>query len=280
MKQKAFYILVSLISLVTCSPAQTVGETRAFADSLYATGHLDEALPVYQRSAFFNRPVADAEVLSRIADCFISGGDLEKALEFYDHSYFAQTNDSIKKEVLFRKAACYLRSHNYNFALMELLSLDDSLSPGFERKRNFYLGMVWFGLEDFTKAGGYFEKSTADPLGRQKIRVMFADTRPFYRPHPKLASWLSIFIPGAGQIYSGEIWSGVNSLFLTGFFVGLGFYVVTVSSPIDALFTALPWFQRYYQGGFQRASDFAKNKRAENRSRIFDQVLTVIANNK
>jgi len=277
MKQKVFYILISLIAVATSAPAQTVGEARAFADSLYAAGHLDEALPVYQRSAFFNRPVADAEVLSRIADCFISGGDLEKALEFYDHSYFAQTNDSIKKEVLFRKAACYLKSHNYNFALMELLSLDDSLSSGFEKKRNFYLGMVWFGLEDFSKAGSYFEKSVTDPLGRQKIRVMFADTRPFYRPHPKLASWLSIFLPGAGQIYSGEIWSGVNSLLLTGFFVSLGFYVMTVTSPIDALFTALPWFQRYYQGGFQRAADFAKNKRAENRSRIFEQVLTVIA---
>lgn len=280
MKQKVFYILVSLISLTAYAPAQTVGETRAFADSLFSAGRLDEALPVYQRTAYFNRPVVDAEVLSRIADCFISGGDLEKALEFYDHSYFAQTNDSIKKEVLFRKSACYLRSHNYNFALMELLSLEDRLSPGFEKKRNFYLGMTWFGLEDFVKAGSYFEKAAEDSTSQQKIKAIFADTRHFYRPHPKLASWLSIILPGTGQIYSGEVWSGINSLMLTGFFVGLGFYIVSVTSPVDALFTALPWFQRYYQGGFQRAADFAKNKRSENRSRIFNEVLSVIANNK
>jgi tetratricopeptide (TPR) repeat protein len=280
MKQKAFFILISLVFLVASLPAQTVEETRAYADSLYLAGHFDEALPVYQRTAFFNRPGVDPEVLSRIADCFISGGDLEKALEFYDHSYFAQTNDSIKKDVLFRKSACYLRSHNYNFALMELLSLEDSLSPGFEKKRNFYLGMTWFGLEDFGKAGNYFEKAAYDSTGQQKIREIFADRRHFYLPNPKLASWLSIIIPGAGQIYSGEIWSGINSLMLTGFFVGLGFYVVNVSSPVDALFTALPWFQRYYQGGFQRAADFAKNKRAKNRSRIFDEVLNVIANDK
>ena len=280
MKQKVYFLLVSLISLSAYSPAQTVGETRAFADSLYTAGRLDEALPVYQRTAYFNRPGVDAEVLSRIADCFISGGDLEKALEFYDHSYFAQTNDSIKKEVLFRKSACYLRSHNYNFALMELLSLEDSLSAGFGKKRNFYLGMTWYGLEDFDKAGRYFGLAAADQASQEKIRTLFADTRRFYRPHPKLASWLSIILPGAGQIYSGEVWSGINSLMLTGFFVGLGFYIVSVSSPVDALFTALPWFQRYYQGGFQRAADFAKNKRTENRSRIFDEVLTVIANDK
>jgi tetratricopeptide (TPR) repeat protein len=278
MKQKVIYILVSLILFTAGSPAQTVGETRAFADSLYAAGHLDDALPAYQRTAFFNRPAVDPEVLSRIADCFIAGGDLEKALEFYDHSYYAQPADSIKKEVLFRKSACYLKSHNYNFALMELLSLDDSLSKGFDNKRNFYLGMAWFGLEDFSKAGSYFEKCAADSMSRDMIRAIFADTRQFYRPHPRLASWLSILLPGAGQIYSGEIWSGINSLMLTGFFVGLGFYIISITTPIDALFTALPWFQRYYQGGFQRAADFAKNKRSQNRSRIFDQVLTVIAN--
>ncbi|TSA38303.1 MAG: tetratricopeptide repeat protein [Porphyromonadaceae bacterium] len=280
MKQKVFFLLVSLISLAAYSPAQTVGETRAFADSLYTAGHLNEALPAYQRTAFFIRPTVDAEVLNRIADCFYSGGDLEKALEFYDHSYFAQTNDSIKKEVLFRKSACYLRSHNYNFALMELLSLEDSLSPGLEKKRNFYLGMTWFGLEDFSKAGSYFEKAAEDSMSQQKIKAIFADIRHFYLPNPKLASWLSIILPGAGQIYSGEIWSGINSLLLTGFFVGLGFYIVSVSSPVDALFTALPWFQRYYQGGFQHAADFAKNKRTENRSKIFNEVLAVIASTK
>jgi len=280
MKRKILYILVSLIFWSAHAQAQTVPETRAFADSLYRTGHLDEALPVYQRTAFFIRPSVDPEILSRIADCFMSGGQLERALEFYDHSYFAQTNDSLRKEVLFRKSACYLRSHNYNFALMELLSLDDSLNPDFNRKRNFYLGLTWFGLEDFGKAGEYFEKSVSDSNGQARIRAIFADTRQFYRPHPKLASWLSIIIPGSGQIYSGEVWSGINSLFLTGFFVGLGFYIVSVTSPVDALFTALPWFQRYYQGGFQRASDFAIHKRAENRDLIFNEVLTIIASGK
>lgn len=280
MKQKVIYLLISLIALASNAPSQTVAETRAFADSLYDAGRLDEALPVYQRNAYFIRPSVDPVLLSRIADCFIAGGDLEKALEFYDHSYFAQSNDSIKKEVLFRKSACYLRSQNYNFALMELLNLEDNLSPGFEKKRNFYLGMTWFGLEEFSKAGNYFQMAVEDPLSKQKIKEMFADTMHFYRPNPKLASWLSIFLPGAGQIYSGEIWQGANSLLLTGFFVGLGFYIVTVTSLIDAIVTALPWFQRYYQGGFQAATHIAKNKRSENRSRIFDDVLNVIANDR
>jgi tetratricopeptide (TPR) repeat protein len=277
MKQKALFLLVSLTLLRVTAPAQTWTETRAFADSLFTAGKLDAALPVYQRTAFFMRPVIDAEILCRIADCFFSVGDLEFALEFYDHSYFAQNNDSIKKEVLFRKTACYLRSHNYNFALMELLSLEDNLSPGFEKKRNFYLGMTWFGLEDFSKAGGFFEKAAETPDDQLLIRKIFENTRQFNKPNPKLASWLSIFLPGAGQIYAGETLAGINSLLLTGFFVGVGFYIISISSPIDALFTALPWFQRYYQGGFQRAAEMAKHKRTENRNQIFNQVIELIA---
>ncbi|MCX6224062.1 MAG: hypothetical protein NTV01_04840 [Bacteroidia bacterium] len=279
MKLKIYYLLVSLVIFAAFAPAQTVDETRAYADSLYSAGNLDEASPAYQRTAFFNRSV-DAEILSRIADCFISDGDLDKALEFYDHSYFAQTNDSLKKEVLFRKSACYLRSRNYNFALIELLRLDEVLSKDFEKKRNFYFGMTWFGLEDFKKAGMYFEKAAEDSLSQQKIREIFADTRHFLRPNPKLASWLSIIIPGTGQIYSGEIWTGINSFLLSGLFVGLGFYIAAATSPVDALFTALPWFQRYYQGGFRQAGYLAQKKRSENRSLKFNKVLSTIANGK
>lgn len=276
MKRNICFILASLFLLAQVSTAQTVSQTRAFADSLYNCGRLDDALALYQRTAFFNRPSVDPTVLCRIADCFIAQGNLERALEYYDHSYFAHSSDSLRKEVLFRKAGCYLHSRNYQFALMELLNLDDSLSQRFDRKRNFYLGMVWFGLEDFQKSGNYFAAAAPDSAAQQQIRDIFGNTRQFYKPRPKLASWLSILLPGAGQIYSGEVWPGINSLLLTGSFVGLGLYIVSVTSPIDALFTALPWFQRYYQGGFQRAADFAKNKRALNRSRIFEEVLTCI----
>lgn len=275
MKRKAFFFLISLV-LLPGLHAQSVQETRVFADSLWSAGRLDEALTVYQRTAFFMRPVTDAVILSRIADCFFATGNLERALEYYDHSYFAQTDDSLKKEVLFRKCECYLRSHNYHFALMELLSLEDSLREPFSYERDFYLGMTWYGLEDFDKASGFFQAAAPTPEAREQVRAIFANRKQFYRPNPKLASWLSVFLPGSGQIYSGEIFQGVNSLLLTGFFVGLGVYIAIVNSPLDAIFEALPWFQRYYEGGFKRASEFAQHKRAENRNRIFNQVLTTI----
>ncbi len=280
MRQKAYFFLVSLLLLGGRANTQTVQQSLVFADSLFTSGETVAALPVYQRVAYFLRPEVDANILHRIADCMVATGDIEKALAYYDHSYFAQTNDSIKREIVLQKSACYLRTQNYKYALMELLSLENSADSEFEHRKNFYLGMVWFGMEDFEKAEGYFEKATDNALDKEKISVMFSAKRQFYKPDPKRASWLSVFLPGAGQIYSGETAAGINSLLLTGFFLGFGFYLVTVTSPLDAIVTALPWFQRYYQGGFQRAAELAKNKRAENRNRVFNEVVSVITPDK
>jgi TM2 domain-containing membrane protein YozV len=273
MKRKAWFLLVSLLALISAAPAQTVEQTLAYADSLFDAGRTTDALPVYERTAFFMRPSIDARILGRLADCFYDDGNLEKALEYYDHSYFAEPNDSIKKEILFRKSACFLKSHNYNFALIELLNLEDSLSPHFEHLRNLYLGITYFGMEDFDKAGGYFAMAAPNQATRDEIRRIFDDRKAFFRPKPRLAFWLSLFIPGSGQIYAGQVGAGINSLMLTGLLIGLGFYIASVSTPLDAIFTALPWFQRYYQGGYMRATEFATTRRMENRNRIFNKVL-------
>lgn len=277
MRQRALLLLISLSFSGLVATAQDVSQTRAFADSLFSAGHALEALPAYERAAYFMRPDIDAVVLERIADCNLAAGKIETALEYYDHSYFAQTNDSIKKELIFKKSACFIRSHNYKFALMELLSMDTGLDSRFDQKKNFYLGMTWFGMEDYAKSETFFENAVTGYDNKLKIRTIFADPKRFQRPNPKAASWLSIFIPGSGQIYSGEVVSGINSLLLTGSFLALGFYLASVTTVFDAIITALPWFQRYYQGGFQRAAEMAKNKREDNRNKIFNQVLDILA---
>jgi len=277
MKQRIIYILISLVLPALQSSAQTIDEARAFADSLYQAGNRELALPVYQRVLFFHPSPVDPEILFRVAECFLFTGEIDQALEYYDHSYFAQTSDSLRNEILFRKASCYITNHHFPYAQMELLNLGDSLSRFFEQKCNIYLGITWFGLSDFEKSESCFILAVHNPSTKAKIHNLFSNTKLLYHPNPKTASWLSVCLPGSGQIYSGEIGSGINSLLLTGSFIGLGIYIAKTYAPIDAIFSALPWFQRYYQGGFQRAADLATMKRTKNRSRMFNEVLTLIA---
>ncbi len=279
MKLKGCFLAINLLLALSPGMGQNLEETRRFADQLFVNGHYSLALSSYHRIAYFDRQKTDPGLLLKIADCYLANNDLNHALEYYDHSYFAENSDSLKVEILFRKSTCYINSHNYALALVELLSLGYVHDNWFHKRLNFYLGMCWFGLGDFPKSLECFLTAANREDQRASIQAIFADPQNLNRPNPKLASWLSIFIPGSGQIYTGEIVDGINSMLLTGTFVALAFYLAVTSSPLDAVLTALPWFQRYYQGGFKRAEEFAKQKRAENRSQTFDRILMVLSSN-
>jgi len=277
MKLRVCFSAISLFLAIMPGVGQNLAETRRFADQLYFNGRYSLALSAYHRIVYFDRQQTDPGLLLRIADCYLANNDISHALEYFDHSYFAENSDSLKVGIVFKKSACYIKSHNYSLALIELLSLDDSASSWYYHRLNFYLGICWFGLEDFPRSLACFEKAATREDQRVRIQAIFADPHNVNRPNPKIASWLSIFFPGSGQMYSGEIIDGINSMLLTGSFVALAFYLAITSSPIDAILTALPWFQRYYQGGFVRAEEFAKQRRAENRSQAFDKILQVLS---
>ncbi|MCD6332255.1 MAG: hypothetical protein J7L89_03180 [Bacteroidales bacterium] len=279
MKPRRFFFLAISLLFVSTGQSQTLQETRAFGDQMFQSEAYSEALKAYQRVAFFIRPNTDAELLYRIAESFYRTGDLSHAIEFFDHSYFSYDNDSMRTECLFHKADCYLESKNFGFALLELLNINP-LPPGYlEYKRNLMLGVTYYGMGSFNRAGLFFEKAVYrdDSLAKQQIRSIFAQPRKINRPNPTTAMWLSVFLPGSGQAYSGYWGQGINSLLLNGFLVGLAVYLSIRFHPMDAIFTVSPWFQRYYQGGLEKAKDLARKKQTVNRDLLFRQILSIIA---
>ena len=69
---------------------------------------------------------------------------------------------------------------------------------------------------------------------------------------------LSIILPGSGQVYSGDLKDGLNSLLLLS---GL-FYLGTSGSLINPV-AIFPFFYRYYIGGILNAKQTAGEKRKE-----------------
>jgi hypothetical protein len=88
-----------------------------------------------------------------------------------------------------------------------------------------------------------------------------------------------MIIPGLGQVYSHDIKSGINSLLLTSGLIALGVNISLKYSPVDAVFAILPWYQRYYTGGFEKASEIASRKRQLNRNRVYTRVLKLTGDN-
>ena len=271
-----FSIVFSIIQTFT-GQAQDLQKTIELGDRYFVSGQISEALYTYQRAVFFSPSGAEADLLLKIADCFEITGDFDRSVEYFDHSYFSESSDSLRTEILFRKANSFIKTKNYHFALIELLGINASEGSFTDRRKFLYLASSYFGLEDFSKSEFYFLKALPGnkPEAYSEIRKIFNKKANFTRPNPSLALWLSVFLPGSGQLYSGDWIAGLNSLLLTGSLVGLTFYLTSLYHPIDAILTALPWFQRYYQGGFDQAEQIAELRRERNRNLTFQELIDI-----
>lgn len=276
-----------ILWLMICSflfpaTAQTLEETISFADEQFYFGNYQLAVKEYQRALFFSKGQNVDYLYHQIAHSFFINKQYGQASYFYELSYKTSQNDSARYEILFNKAQCYLLSGNYNQALVELMNLPDSTETYFKEKQSFYFAVCYFGLEDFQKSENYFLSllDTNDLQSREKISTLFSKKRNLYRPNPKTAKTLSRILPGMGQVYSGDLKNGLNSLALTGGFVALGFVMANEYTVLDAILTSLPWFLRYYQGGYAKAYNIAHDKRAMRRNKTYKEVLEIISNTK
>ncbi len=272
----SFWIVCNLFAQITF--AQNLQESLKFADFQFEKGNYKLALKEYQRVLFFNDGKNLQHIYEQIGASYFFNKNYKNAAYYYELSYKTTESDSIKTEILFKKAACIIFDKNFKLALLELMNLPDSLNFQSENRKNFYFAVCYWGLEDFEKAKSNFLKiiPTQNRVARDEIALVFSKKRNFYRPNPKTAQILSVFIPGTGQIYSGDFKNGINSLVLTGGLVVLGVYMTQFYSLFDAVLTVLPWFIRYHQGGYKGAKNIAQNKRAERRDKAYKKILKVI----
>lgn len=278
MRLKLLFLIGFSLTLSLLSLAQNNHDTRLLADQFFTQGNYEQALFTYQRIAFFSNTRADPEVLYLIASCFYSTGDYQRALEYYDHAYFGESDKAKKTVYLFQKVITLLETGNYHFALMELLGMEFTPQSQNNYKKELLLGTCYFGLEQYEKAGDHFVEAVPEENynARDAMRHLFSDTKEFNRPNPKTALILSIITPGLGQFYAHDIAGGINSFLLTGTLLGIYAYLTTRLHPIDAILTVLPWFQRYYQGGFDHAERAAELERERRRNLNYQQALKII----
>jgi hypothetical protein len=249
-----------------------------FADSQYEQRNFAIATIEYQRALFFNNKDSLNEYLfKQVANCFFFQQDYLNAALYYDYSYSTSKSDSLKYELIFKKSACYILSLKFKYAMNELVNLNDSLPSYFEKKRNYYLGICYFGLEDFSKAENYFINAIdqKDISNKKLIQELFRNKKDYMLPKPETAQLLSIILPGLGQLYAGDIKNALNSFLLIDAFIVLALSVSVNYTIFETFIAVFPWFQRYYQGGYQKAKQIATNKRKIKRNNFYHRLNNI-----
>ncbi|MDP3642038.1 MAG: hypothetical protein Q8S54_02480 [Bacteroidota bacterium] len=162
-------------------------------------------------------------------------------------------------------------------ALSELMNIDSAKINNQEVKLNFLKGIAYFGLHEDDLSEEAFRKCAeglSSNTGTSEIETDFNAIRKSekrYNPH---TAWLlSLLVPGAGQLYSGEFKEAANSAALLG-----GLLYLTVSfagkySVFEAIAVVLPWFQRYYMGGANKAEKLTLEKQLANRYQSYQSIM-------
>lgn len=272
-----FFLIFSLNTRYKAN-SQGVISVISFADYQYESGNVLSALREYQRAMFFEKSENQGYLLSQTANCYYSLENYEMAMTYYDYAFNIYVDDSMKNDCLFQKASCLIMIKNFNLALVELYSFDEIPSKYYLNKKHFYEGLCYFGLDRFEDSFRSFTNCIYDePTKKEKLEELLKDKKRLMQPNPKTAFFMSLLVPGMGQIYSGDLKNGINSFLLCGGLLAIGYNISLKYNYLDAILGILPWYQRYYQGGFRNAEKIAEKKRSANRNKFFQEILKIIA---
>ncbi len=258
--------------------SQTLEQTYNFAQKNMNEGNYELAIQSFTRVLFFNPSYNASQVNLNLAECYKKTGNLKKALKAYDIAYLLSKSDSVKNDIIFKKTGLYILYANYNFAIIELYNLPDSLSNYFARKKNFYSGIIYFQTEDFDRSYKYFSAlhDSTNTLYINRLTEIFDETQKLKRYNPKVTKIMSLVIPGTGQLYVGDYKNALNSFILTAGLFTLFGYVAHEYSLLDAYFTVFPWYQRYYVGGYKSTGKITLQKRQQRKNEIYHKLISAL----
>jgi TM2 domain-containing membrane protein YozV len=251
-----------------------------FAERELAAGNTESGLLALQRVAFFAPDSMLPEVYGILGTVYEGQKRFSEASYCYDRAFESSITDTMRIDFAFKAARCELQNDNLEYASAILLQLPENLPYESERRRQFYWAILQFRKADFESSRQSFILSldTTNRTDSLEINRLFANHKALYRPIPERARIMSLIIPGSGQFYAGNFREGANSLILSASLFGVALVVSSRYGYWNGLLTVMPWFQRYYTGGYKNAYLIAESQRERRRMVLLGEVMHVLEN--
>lgn len=271
---KVFYTAVCSLILLGLT-GQSLDSTFSLGEKLYEEGRYAEAIYFYERVRFFTSDELSNEVLFKMGECYRRKADPESAKAYFDRVYFNSKDPQQKQDALLAKVQSLVQQKKFPAALAEIYAANP-VDAKQSQRFSFYEGICHYGRTDFEASfDAFIAAAGADSTKVAALKTLYSDTARLYRPRPKIAKRLSYFLPGLGQFYAGDLKNGFNSLALNAAFMALAVNVGVNYTYFDALLSVMPWLQRYYIGGTDKAKMIAEKKLLENRQAFYLEVIGI-----
>jgi len=257
MKPIRFFLIVLIFNVKSSySEDYVLMAGNHFLDS----GNYDLAITEYQRFLYFN-PENDLieEIYYKIGIAFRNQEKWTEAIEAIDKSIISTEYDSIKDDRCISKAVVYLSKGDYSTAEFELLRIANFSDYCVIRKKAyFFLGVCDLYTAKWEEARTAFNNCFQhDPVLQKQVDSLICLSSSLNYKSPTLAKWLSTFLPGAGQIYGGNLKDGLNAILLNSLTSYLLVNSIIENRLDDALIADITLFERYYRGNRYSAEQTA-----------------------
>ena len=252
--------LIIFLAVIVIFPQDKLEEQLVKAKAMYSSGDYFNSITELKRLVFFDSKRRYSYTANElIGECYKNGAKFSDALNYFTR---AEINAVTPEEVYtcrmnMIKINILRRTTSRALSLLDMLEKD----PRFLIKKEeikYWRGWAYIFADEWDKASGQFVGiSTENGLNK------FCDSIDNQKYSVIEAKLLSFFIPGAGQIYTGNYFSGILSL---GWNILWGYTTITAFQAnriFDGIMVADLLWLRFYNGNNQNAENFAIEKNLE-----------------
>ena len=253
-------LLIILFAVIVIIPQDRLDEQLTKAKTLYSHEEYFSSITELKRLIFFDtNKKYSCTANELIGECYKQGAKFSDALNYFTRAEIATT---IPSEIYI----CRINIIKINILRRttgRALSLIDALEkdPRFTMKKeeiNYWKGWAYIFSDEWDKASDQFGRIS--PESELKRFCDSIDNKKYSVIKAKL---LSYFVPGAGQLYTGNYLSGILSL---GWNILWGYTTITAFQAnriFDGIMVGDLLWLRFYNGNTQNAEKFAVEKNLE-----------------
>jgi predicted negative regulator of RcsB-dependent stress response len=261
-------------------------ETVRFADRLYAAHNFAASIAEYRRFLFFHpaHPYAFyAYYKAGVAHAELQEWD--SAVSLLRRALQQESPEALRRRIRYRLAFTLIAKGDFDLARLELFKLTQGDSSGAVAAAAEWLyGLLLIYQHRWPEARAAFakirereSKNAELASGLLKIETLLQQLAESpKKKSPKLAKWLSTFVPGAGQIYAGSLWSGLNAMALNAGTGYLAWQAYDRGHVRDfALIFSMLWL-RYYNGNRLHAEEAAIRANQKQQEKILGRIYALM----
>lgn len=254
--KKTVYILF-FTTILTLSANDNLVKQFNYADSLFNTGDYYQSITEFKRLQYFDEEKKYSfESNLKIGTAYKKGGFYDNAIEYLTKAKLETQNRDEQTEADIQIIRCNILRGTFQRSLQLLDELEKEQHPGkVQNKIHYWRGWTYMLWDKWDSAAVQFEKISkqhelkllSKQVNEDKYSVTFARV-------------ISYILPGAGQFYTGNYFSGFMSLAWNVLWGYLTINAFTEDRVFDgAAVGSLLWL-RFYRGNIQNAEKLAENE--------------------